>query len=139
MRVLTTNKLRYNQNSNCFGHIITYKYPISDGKTYILQKMKGQDWVHKPFFSLVIHETTIFLWFSEKNIFSSFHIFYGGFIFIQKDPISDRYPISDGALITIYSFTIGYLWFVCYSLGVICFIFHVVTYSSTIFHVVDNL
>ena len=64
--------------------------------------------------------------------------FQGSFVFIQKDPISDGYPISDGALFSNYFVTIGYHKFICYSLGLICVIFHVIDHFLSISHVVDK-
>ena len=123
MRVLTTNKLRYNQNSNFFGHIITYKYPISDSKIYILQKLKGQDWVHKPFFSLVIHETTIFLWFSEKKYFQLISHFLWGLYFHPKRPYFGQVPYF-GQCTYYHLFIHHWLSLVCL-LFLRCYMFHI--------------
>ena len=74
----------------------------------------------------------------QKNFFGLTSHFLEHFIFIQKDPISDGYPISDGALFSNHSVTIGYHMFTFYSLGLICVIFHVLTYFLNICHVVDK-
>ena len=74
----------------------------------------------------------------QKIFFGLTSHFLGHFIFIQKDPISDGYPISDGALFSNHSVTIGYHMFTFYSLGLICVIFHVLTYFLNICHVVDK-
>ena len=65
-------------------------------------------------------------------------LFQWSFVFIQKGPISGRYPISDGALFSNYFDTNGHFRLFCYSLGIICVIFHVIDHFLRISLVMDK-
>ena len=76
---------------------------------------------------------------TRKKSFCLILPFQGSFVFIQKDPILDRYPISDGALFSNYFVTSGYHRLIYCFLFLICVIFHVINHFSNISHVVDKL
>ena len=76
--------------------------------------------------------------FTRNNFFWLFLPFHRSLVLIQKDPLSDRYPISDGALFSNYFVTRGYHRFIYCYLFLICVIFYVNNQILSISHVVDK-